>query len=111
MLTPDIKIYIRNFMHLDFFLSPVLWYPTGDVREFSLYWEADGFCIDIFRQPVIFDTIPLHSWAVYVIATGRLTCGVRFTALRLGKLLAAYEWRWRRSRVQTVWRMVEFKAA
>lgn len=70
VLMPDVNFFVQNFMRLAFFLTPVFWYPTGGGLRGILYdWNPMTHYIDIFRNPVMLDTIPLHSWVICLVAT------------------------------------------
>jgi len=70
VLMPDMNFFVQNIMRLAFFLTPVFWYPTGGRWRDLLYaWNPFTHYVDIFRQPIMTDTIPLHSWAVCLAAT------------------------------------------
>jgi ABC-type polysaccharide/polyol phosphate export permease len=73
VLMPDINFFVQNFMRLAFFLTPVFWYPTsGGPRSVLYNWNPMTHYIDIFRSPVMFDIIPLHSWVICLVATALL---------------------------------------
>lgn len=70
VLMPDLKFFVQNIMRLAFFLTPVFWYPTGGrLRDLLYDWNPFTHYVDIVRQPVISDTIPLHSWAICLALT------------------------------------------
>lgn len=70
VLMPDVNFFIQNFMRLAFFLTPVFWHPSGGgMRAILYHWNPFTHYIDIFRNPVMLDVVPVHSWIVCVVAT------------------------------------------
>lgn len=62
----DFKQIVDLSVRLLLFLSPIFWMPEimGDVFENYLKWNPIVYYIDIFRSPILDQTININSWLI-----------------------------------------------
>jgi len=74
----DLHHTIKTGMQLMFFVTPILWMPTisTTLARIAALNPLTSF-IDIVREPLLYDRVPVHSWwVVLVINAIGLTMGV-----------------------------------
>lgn len=61
----DIQHAVQTVMRLMFFVTPILWVPgqTPQLARIAEYNPLTHF-IEILRAPLVYDTVPVASWAV-----------------------------------------------
>ena len=88
---PDSQFIIGNLMRLGMFVTPVFWIHGGEggVREAFYYWNPFTYFLEVVRQPIVSDTVPVLSlafctalglalWAVALLLLGRYRKRVAF---------------------------------
>lgn len=76
----DVIHLVQSLMRITFFLTPIIWMPKelGRVGELIAYYNPFTHFIEIIRFPLMYQKIPLESWAIVL------------TITILGSILAQY---------------------
>lgn len=76
---PDIQFFMGNIIRIGFFVTPIFWSKPSEfgMRALLYHWNPFTYYIDIVRTPIIFDAVPLHSWAM----VGLMSAGLWIAAI------------------------------
>lgn len=79
----DVNHAMQTVMRLLFFVTPILWLPgTTPQLEAIAHYNVITHFIEIIRQPLVYDRVPIGSWLVVVVVnvvgavTGALTYAI-----------------------------------
>jgi ABC-type polysaccharide/polyol phosphate export permease len=71
---PDLRFFMANIIRIGFFATPIFWSKPeeGGLRAVLYHWNPFTYFLDVVRAPVVFDTVPVHSWAMVGAMSGAI---------------------------------------
>lgn len=67
----DVFHAVQTLMRLLFFATPIIWMPGQNLLlDRIAHYNLLTHFIEIVREPLIYDTVPLDSWAIVLVVNG-----------------------------------------